>query len=81
VGFAAETQDVVVNAQAKLEAKGLDLIVANEAVATIGSSRSQATLIRRGRPPVQLEEADKDEVAARIMAEVADIAGRGSEDA
>jgi phosphopantothenoylcysteine decarboxylase/phosphopantothenate--cysteine ligase len=30
VGFAAETQDVVANAQAKLEAKGIDLLVAND---------------------------------------------------
>jgi phosphopantothenoylcysteine decarboxylase/phosphopantothenate--cysteine ligase len=30
VGFAAETEDVVANAQAKLAAKGADLIVAND---------------------------------------------------
>ena len=30
VGFAAETQDVVANARAKLEAKGIDLLVAND---------------------------------------------------
>lgn len=30
VGFAAETEDVAVNARTKLEAKGLDLIVAND---------------------------------------------------
>src|SRR5262249_12776933 len=36
VGFAAETQDVVANAQAKLAAKRCDLIVAND-VAEAGS--------------------------------------------
>ena len=30
VGFAAETNDVVANARAKLEAKGIDLLVAND---------------------------------------------------
>jgi phosphopantothenoylcysteine decarboxylase/phosphopantothenate--cysteine ligase len=30
VGFAAETHDVVANARAKLEAKGIDLLVAND---------------------------------------------------
>lgn len=36
VGFAAETDDLLVNARSKLERKGLDLIVANDAVASIG---------------------------------------------
>jgi len=34
VGFAAESQDLVANAKAKIEAKGLDLIVANDITAT-----------------------------------------------
>ncbi len=33
VGFAAESQDLLANARAKLEAKGLDLIVANDITA------------------------------------------------
>ncbi|MBA2470037.1 MAG: bifunctional phosphopantothenoylcysteine decarboxylase/phosphopantothenate--cysteine ligase CoaBC [Chloroflexia bacterium] len=70
VGFAAETEHVVAHAAAKLEAKGLDLIVANEAVATIGSERSQATLIARDRAPVSLPEAPKHVVAARIVDEI-----------
>ncbi|WP_439543317.1 bifunctional phosphopantothenoylcysteine decarboxylase/phosphopantothenate--cysteine ligase CoaBC [Hyphomicrobium sp.] len=36
VGFAAETQSVVVNAQAKLKAKGVDWIVANDVSETAG---------------------------------------------
>jgi len=34
VGFAAESQDLVANAKAKIESKGLDLIVANDITAT-----------------------------------------------
>jgi len=67
VGFAAETEALVDHALAKLGAKGLDLIVANDAVATIGSERSQATLILRDVDPVQLPEAPKTVVAAQII--------------
>jgi phosphopantothenoylcysteine decarboxylase/phosphopantothenate--cysteine ligase len=71
VGFAAETDDLVANAQQKLHSKGLAMIVANEAVATIGSSRSQATLISRKGDPQVLPEAGKDVVARAVLAEVA----------
>lgn len=73
VGFAAETEDLLTLAQGKLAAKGLDLIVANDAVATIGGERSQATLITRTGEPVYLPEAPKDEVAARIIEVVAGL--------
>ena len=69
VGFAAETDDVLRNAERKLTAKGLDLIVANDV------SRSDAgfevdtnavTLLDAGgRTEVPL--AGKDEVADRIL--------------
>jgi phosphopantothenoylcysteine decarboxylase / phosphopantothenate---cysteine ligase len=45
IGFAAETQSLLEYARSKLERKGLDLIVANEAVASIGSEDIQVTLI------------------------------------
>lgn len=45
VGFAAETDDLIANAAGKLRSKGLAMIVANDAVATIGSDDSQATLL------------------------------------
>ena len=78
VGFAAETDDLIPNAQHKLRSKGLAMIVANEAVATIGSSRSLATLMAEDREPEVLLEAPKDEVAARIMAEVVRLIARES---
>ncbi|HEU5100905.1 MAG TPA: bifunctional phosphopantothenoylcysteine decarboxylase/phosphopantothenate--cysteine ligase CoaBC [Roseiflexaceae bacterium] len=45
VGFAAETKNLLDYAQSKLERKGLDMIVANEAVASIGSEDIQITLL------------------------------------
>ena len=50
VGFAAETSDLIAHAQAKLTAKGLDLIVANDVTregAGFGSDQNAATLIDR----------------------------------
>ncbi|MCO5217675.1 MAG: bifunctional phosphopantothenoylcysteine decarboxylase/phosphopantothenate--cysteine ligase CoaBC [Thermomicrobiales bacterium] len=73
VGFAAETDDLITNAVAKLNSKGLDLIIANDAVATIGSSTSQATLIQRDLQPETLPEMSKAEVAQRIVARVAGL--------
>src|SRR5919202_1956721 len=45
VGFAAETKNLLEYARSKLERKGLDLIVANEAVASIGREDIQVTLL------------------------------------
>lgn len=45
IGFAAETDDLLANARAKLIAKGLDLIAANDAVASIGADDSAVTLL------------------------------------
>lgn len=45
VGFAAETHDLLAYAHSKLERKGLDMIVANEAVASIGADDIQMTLL------------------------------------
>ncbi|HEX6605370.1 MAG TPA: phosphopantothenoylcysteine decarboxylase, partial [Chloroflexia bacterium] len=45
VGFAAETEQLLANAQSKLAAKGLDLIVANEATRSIGAPDSAVLLI------------------------------------
>lgn len=50
VGFAAETQNVLANAQKKLDAKNLDLIVANDVTATgagFGVDTNIVTLITR----------------------------------
>lgn len=70
VGFAAETENLLANAQQKLAAKGLDLIVANDAVATIGSSENTATFIEPGREPEHLPTLTKVALADTIMERV-----------
>lgn len=80
IGFAAETEHLLAHAASKLAAKGLAMIVANDAVATIGSDRVDATLLYRdGREPLRLGDLSKEEAARRIVAEVpALIAGQGT---
>lgn len=73
VGFAAETEDLVANAGRKLEAKNLDLIVANDVTAPgagFGTATNAVVLLRRdgGRRDVPL--ATKREVADQILDEV-----------
>ena len=67
VGFAAETEDLVANAEAKLRAKRLAMIVANDAVATIGSPDSAATIVRPDAAPEALPPMPKTELAAVIL--------------
>jgi phosphopantothenoylcysteine decarboxylase/phosphopantothenate--cysteine ligase len=66
VGFAAETDDLLANAQGKLERKGLDLIVANDAVASIGQPTIALTLIDRNGITT-LERQPKAEAAAALL--------------
>ena len=75
VGFAAETDDLLANAQGKLERKGLDLIVANDAVASIGQPEIALTLIDRvgissiaRRPKPEAAAALLDAIIARYEA-------------
>lgn len=66
IGFAAETEDLVANAEAKLRAKGLAMIVANDAVATIGQVDSEATFLFPDRPPEPLPPMPKQTLAGVI---------------
>lgn len=69
VGFAAETDDLLANAQSKLERKGLDLIVANDAVASIGAPTIALNLLDRDGV-VALERQPKGEAAAALLGEI-----------
>ena len=73
VGFAAESQDLLVNAQAKLKSKHLDLMVAND-ISQAGSGFSvdnnQVTLLYPDGQSMPLPLMTKSEVAERIIAEV-----------
>lgn len=71
VGFAAETQNLIQNAQAKLDAKRLDLIVANPVPQTFGSDMIQATFLDRAGAATPLDPMLKEALADRIVDEVA----------
>ncbi len=74
VGFAAETEDLVANARRKLEAKNLDLIVANDVTAPgagFAGSTNAVVLLRRDGQRLDVPLASKREVAERILDEVA----------
>jgi len=73
VGFAAETQDLLLNAQAKLVAKGLDLIVANDvsaADAGFGAETNRVTILDRGGGIEALPVMSKLAVADAVMERV-----------
>jgi phosphopantothenoylcysteine decarboxylase/phosphopantothenate--cysteine ligase len=76
VGFAAETDDLLANAEKKLTAKTLDMIVANDATATIGSGTSTAIILRPGQRPESLPEMTKEALAQHILEQVAEIVTR-----
>jgi phosphopantothenoylcysteine decarboxylase / phosphopantothenate---cysteine ligase len=70
IGFAAETENLIVNANAKRRAKGADWIVANEVwpgTGAMGGDQTQVHLITAAGaedwPPMS-----KDEMAARLLA-------------
>ncbi len=78
-GFAAESQDLIPNAQAKLDSKGLDLIVANDILAPdagFGVDSNRVTLLYADGRQEALPLLGKDEVAARVMAAVAELLER-----
>ena len=76
IGFAAETDDLEANARAKIAAKGLAMIVANDAVRTIGSAESQAMFLFPDREAVVLPQMRKTALAERIVDEVQGLIDR-----
>ncbi|WFU09280.1 bifunctional phosphopantothenoylcysteine decarboxylase/phosphopantothenate--cysteine ligase CoaBC [Rhizobium sp. CB3090] len=80
IGFAAETQDVEVNARAKLERKGADMIVANDvspSTGIMGGTRNSVKLVRHSGVE-QWPDLDKEEVAVRLAALIAEQFKLGS---
>lgn len=79
VGFALETSDLAAGAQAKLEAKGFDLVVANRAGREgegLGADANRAVFVEPGREPRELPLMSKDALAEEIMDWVAARLGR-----
>ena len=73
IGFAAETQEMLANAAAKLAAKRLDIIVANDVTepgSGFGADDNRVTLLYADGRQESLPLLDKRAVAARVMAAV-----------
>ena len=78
VGFALETEALVANAKKKLEAKRLDLIVANDATepgAGFGTDTNRVTLLSKKGGEERLPLAPKSEVADAILDRVEALLG------
>ncbi|HLL49923.1 MAG TPA: bifunctional phosphopantothenoylcysteine decarboxylase/phosphopantothenate--cysteine ligase CoaBC [Thermomicrobiales bacterium] len=67
IGFAAETEDLIENATRKLETKRLDIIVANDAEATIGADESMATILTSDGRIMPLRRMSKANLATEII--------------
>ena len=75
VGFAAETNDTLEHARAKLQRKGLNAIVLNDVSdPTIGfnSTHNAATLITTDKE-VSFDRQSKDDLAAALIPHIAQI--------
>ncbi|MGQ0568279.1 MAG: bifunctional phosphopantothenoylcysteine decarboxylase/phosphopantothenate--cysteine ligase CoaBC [Armatimonadota bacterium] len=79
VGFAAETEDLIDNALRKLEAKRLDLIVANDVSGPdsgFDADTNRVVILDRAGDAEELPLLPKYEVAQRILDRVADLLTR-----
>jgi phosphopantothenoylcysteine decarboxylase/phosphopantothenate--cysteine ligase len=79
VGFAAESSNLMENAEQKLQQKELDLIVANDITASdsgFGVDNNRVTIIDRGGKVDSLPLLSKREVADRILDRVAKLLSR-----
>jgi phosphopantothenoylcysteine decarboxylase/phosphopantothenate--cysteine ligase len=75
VGFAAETENVVANAQGKLARKGCDLVVANDVsprTGIMGGGCNEVHLVSASGVETWPSMA-KEEVAAKLIARLADL--------
>ena len=76
VGFAAETDDVVANATAKLERKGADLVVANDVSAPstgFEHDTNEVVIVGRGGRDHHVPLADKRAIARAVLDAVVEV--------
>lgn len=76
VGFAAETEALIVHAQDKLRRKKLDLIVANDARLAMGAAENQVVLLSADGRVEELPLLPKEEAAHRILDRVMELLPR-----
>lgn len=75
IGFAAETNDLIMNAQKKIKAKNLDMIVANDvSKKTIGfnSDNNQVTFLFANGDQIKTDVESKQQIANRLVRLIAD---------
>ncbi|HSH74075.1 MAG TPA: bifunctional phosphopantothenoylcysteine decarboxylase/phosphopantothenate--cysteine ligase CoaBC [Longimicrobiales bacterium] len=81
VGFALETVELLANARKKLEAKGFDLVVANdptEVGAGFEVETNRVTILERDGPARELPLMSKDDVAEEVLDRVGALLGAGT---
>ncbi|MDE2282963.1 MAG: bifunctional phosphopantothenoylcysteine decarboxylase/phosphopantothenate--cysteine ligase CoaBC [Actinomycetales bacterium] len=82
VGFAAESTDVLANAQSKFERKGADLLVVND-VTTPGagfeSRTNEVVLLLRDHDPVTVSMRTKEDVALEVLTRVVALLPQGDQ--
>lgn len=77
VGFAAETQDLLEHAMAKLARKSVDLIVANDVAGQVfGSDSNEVVLLWADGRRADLPRQPKADVAERVLDAVVDLLSR-----
>ncbi len=78
VGFAAETENVVANAQAKLARKGCDMIIANDVSGDVMGGEANTVHIVSADGVESWEKMAKEEVAERLAGLVGSYLIKGS---
>jgi len=80
LGFAAETNDLLSNARAKMTSKNLDMIIANdvsgEGIGFESENNAVMILVRDGSEPIELRVMSKAEIADRIVDELVKLRHR-----
>lgn len=73
VGFAAETQNLLDNAQKKLVSKQLDLLIANDVSKPgvgFNGDTNQVTILQPGQAPIKTKLADKHVIAKQVVDQI-----------
>lgn len=84
VGFAAETEDLIAHAEAKLKQKGVAFLVANDVSRSdigFGNDANEVLVFSPDRPPVSIDRKPKDQVAAELLDLFAGALDNAPEDA
>lgn len=82
VGFAAESTDVLANAQAKFERKGVDVLVVNDVMtpgAGFESPTNEVRLLLRDHEPVAVSMRTKEDVALEVLTRVVALLPQGDQ--